>query len=612
MSRPRPRENNGNRKKGGNTMRLTKPVIALATASVVFGLAACGGDSDSDGGSRDVSDEEKSAAANTADEATSQDATRVDGPVEIEGATAGGTVTVLSNAGLNTMDPSEAYYQNTTSILTGLVTRSLTQYVYDEETNSMVLIPDLATSLGEPNEDFTEWTFEVKDGIKYEDGSPVEPQDFVYSAARSMDRTQFPEGPAYSNDYFLGGDTYQGPYTGNGLEGFEAVTVDGNTLTYRMAKPFPDLPYWLSFAAMGPIPEDAAADPQAYGRKPLATGPYKFDAYTPEKSLTLVRNDQWDTDTDPGRTAYPDSYEFDLQTASEKIDELMLADQGDSKTTLTYDDVLSANYRKMSDTDRLVVGGYPLTSYWAPDYRKIPDLKVRQALAWAYPYKDAYRAGGLIEDVTATSGGELLPPGTAGRKEFNPIPDHEYGTTDTEKAKELLTEADALGFEIRWPYANDDPQAVAVKNAVVASLEKAGFKANPLPSTVADVSTVRADPDADINVRPAGWIADWPSGGSWFPPLIQSTNLKAEGVGSNYSVFNEPEIDQKIADIQALPVDEQADAWGELDEDVMTNYLPLFVIRYGGVAQQHGSMIQGMNIDNSIGMPTWKNIYIGE
>lgn len=591
-------------------MRLTKPVIALASLSVVFGLAACGGDdggSDNDRGG--PGDEDTSAAANTAED-VSQDPTRVDGPVEIEGAQEGGTVTVLSSSGLNSMDPSEAYYQNTTSILTGLVTRSLTQYVYDEETGAQILIPDLATDLGTPNEDFTEWKFTLKEGITYEDGTPVEAQDFVYSAARSMDRTQFPEGPAYSNDYLVSGDTYEGPYTGGGLEGFEGVTVDGNEITYKARIPFPDLPYWLTFAAMGPIPEEAAADPAAYAKAPVATGPYKFASYTPEKSLELVRNEEWDPATDPGRTAYPDAYNFDLQTASERIDELMLGDQGDAQTTLTYDDVLAGNYRDMNATGRLVVGGYPLTSYWAPDYRKITSLEVRQALAWAYPYADSYRAGGLIEGVTATPGDTLLPPGTSGRKEFNPIPDHEIGTTDTEKAKQILTDAGELGYEIKWPYANDDEQAVAIKDAVVASLEKAGFKASPVPSTVADLSTVRADPDADINVRPAGWIADWPSGGSWFPPLIQSTNIEAEGVGSNYSVFNEPEVDQKIEDILALPVDEQADAWGELDEDVMTNYLPLFVIRYGGVAQQHGSKIEGHFIDNTIGMPTWKNIHV--
>ena len=590
-------------------MRLKKPIIAV-TVTGAFALAACGGSTDEPGGSGNAPDpsDVASSAGDGGNTGRATDPTR-EGPVTIEGATPGGTVTVLSANGLNTMDPSEAYYQNTTSILTGLVTRSLTQYVYDAEADSMVLVPDLATDLGTPSEDFKTWTFELKEGLTYEDGTPIAPEDFVYAAKRSMDRAQFPEGPAYSNDYFLDGDTYEGPYSDPDGE-MNAVTVEGNTLTYTMRTPFPDLPYWLSFAAMGPIPEAAATDPEAYALKPLATGPYKFGDYTPEKSLTLVRNDEWNADSDPGRTNYPDEWQFNLQDESTKINQLLLEDSGEAQTTLTYDDILAENFRAFNDSGRLEIGGFPLTSYWAPDYRKITKLEVRQALAYAYPYDDAYLAGGLIKDVTATPGTNLMPPGTAGRTEFNPIPDHEVGTTDTAKARELLESVDEVGFEIKWPYAKDDPNAVAVKDAIAVSLEEAGFKASPVPSTIADVSTVRADPDADINIRPAGWIADWPSGGSWFPPLIESTDLDKEGLGSNYSVFSEPAVDEEIQSILQLPVAEQPAAWDALDKSVMTTYLPLFVTRYGGVAQAHGSKIEGHFIDNTIGMPTWKNIYV--
>lgn len=588
-------------------MRLKQPIIA-ATVLGLFTLAACGG---SDGGGTGGDKEGEGRAKEGGNTQLTQDPSRVDGPVEIDGATKGGTIKVISVAGLNTMHPSEAYYQNTSTILSGLVTRELTQYVYNPDTKSMVLIPDLATDLGTPNDDFTEWTFELKPGLKYEDGSEIKPEDFVFSTAASMDRTQFPEGPAYSNDYLSSGDTYEGYFTaGKTFDGFDAVTVDGNKITYKARKPFPDLPYWLTFPAMGPMPEAKASDPAAYARKPLASGPYKFGSYTPEKSLQLVRNDQWDANSDPGRTQYPDEYDMDFTVESTQIDQLLLADSGEAQTTLTYDDVLNADYRKFTSTGRLVVGGFPLTSYWAPDYRKITKLEVRQALAWAYPYKDAYLAAGTIEDVTAIPGGPLLPPGTAGRKDFNPIPEHEIGSTDTAKAKALLEQAGELGFEVKWPYAKDDPQAVKTKDVVVQSLEAAGFKASPVATTVADLSTLRSDPDAELNVRTAGWIADWPSGSSWFPPLIQSTDLSKEGTGSNYSIFNEPEVDKKIEEIQLLPVDEQADAWGALDEEVMTDYLPLFVTRYGGVAQAHGSKIEGHFIDNTIGQPTWKNLWV--
>ena len=585
-------------------MRLKQPIIAIAAVSA-FTLAACGGD-----GTTDTTDNTEDGVASKGGE-TGQtlDETRV-GPATIEGAKEGGTVRVISTAGLNTMDPTEAYYQNTSSILTSLITRAWTQYAYDEEANSMVLVPDLATDLGRPNDDFTEWTFTLKEGITYEDGTPVEPEDFVFSAARSFDREAFPEGPAFSNDYFLGGDTYKGPYTGDGLKGFNAVTVDGMDVTYKMATPFPDMNYWGSFAAMGPIPEGAQSDPEKYRLKPLATGPYKFDSYVPEKSLTLVRNEEWDADSDPARTAYPDSYEFDLQVDQTQLNQIMLEDSAADQATLTYDDVLDTSYDRLVADDRASVGSFPLTMFWAPDYTQITDINVRKALAFAYPYEDTYLAAGDIVGVTAVPGAQLLPPGTAGRKDFNPLPDHEPGSTDVEAAKALLEEADAVGYEISFLYSKDVPTSVASKDAIVASLKKAGFTPKPLATTSADFSTLRANPDTKINVRSGGWIADWPSGGSWFPPLLKSTDVEAGVLGANYSKFNEPAIDAEMKRIQTLPVDEQAAAWGELDDTIMTDYFPIFVTSYGGVAQAHGSAIEGHFIDNTIGMPTWKNIWV--
>src|SRR5262245_39285301 len=136
-------------------MRLKKPIIAV-TAVAMLAIAACGGDDDSGGGApgapADTSEFQEGGAAGSG-----KDPNRQAPAPEIEGAQEGGTARVISVNGLNTMDPTEAYYINTASILSGLVTRSLTQYVYDDSTGDMVLIPDLATDLGRPNEDFTEW-----------------------------------------------------------------------------------------------------------------------------------------------------------------------------------------------------------------------------------------------------------------------------------------------------------------------------------------------------------------------------------------------------------------------------------------------------------------------
>jgi peptide/nickel transport system substrate-binding protein len=588
--------------------RFTKPIIAMTTMGMLA-LAACGGSGDGpgdDGESPSGIDRESLGAAGSG-----MDADR-EGPVELEGATEGGTVKVLSADGLNTMDPTEAYYISPLSILSGLVTRSLTQYVYDEETGDMVLVPDLATDLGTPNDDYTEWKFTLREGVKWENGTEVTAEDVRYGILRSFDRATFPGGAGFSNDFFLDGDKYKGPYK-SGTD-YAGVEVDGMTLTLKMSRPFPDMPFWGAFPAIGPIPEGNDS-PDDYRMHPWSTGPYMFDRYTPEKSLTLVRNPHWDPNTDPGRTQYPESYEFEFQTTSTKIDQLLLSDTGDAQHTLTYDDVLAENFRTFQDEhrDRLEVGSQPCTSYWAPDYRVVTDKLVRQALAYAYPYRDAALAAGYVEGVTRIWGNNLMPPGIPGRTEFQVFDDLAPGETDTARAGELLEKADAVGYEVRWPFPNDSPEAVRAKDVIVKSLEEAGFVAAPVATTVADISTERSKVDNDkINVRSASWCSDWPSGGSWFPPVMGSTNLEEEGLGANYAAFSEEEVDQRIDDILLLPVEEQADAWNELDEYIAKEYFPLFVIGYGGVAHAHGSKIMGHAVDPTFGMPTWKNISVQE
>ena len=584
-------------------MRFTR-ALAAVTGFGVLALAGCSGPSGEDPEETPGIDSERLGASGAGMD------TEREGPVEIEDAVAGGTVEVLSSDGLNTMDPTEAYYADTLSILRGLVTRSLTQYVYDEETGDMVLVPDLATDLGRHNRDYTEWTFTIREGVKWENGEEVTAEDVRYGILRSFDRTMFPQGAAYSNDYFLDGDSYKGPYK-SGTD-YEGVEVDGMTLTLKMAKPFPDMPYWGAFPAMGPIPE-GNDQPGVYRTHPWSTGPYMFDRYTPEKSLTLVRNPHWDPNTDPGRTQYPEKYVFDFQTDATKIDQILLADQDEGEYTLTFDNILAADYRAFQSraADRLKLGPMPLTSYWAPDYRQITDKRVRQALAYAYPYEDAALAGGFIQDVTRIWGTNLMPPGVPGRTAYNPLPDHVPGTTDPERARALLEEAGALGFEVRFLFAADDVTQVRTKDVVVKALEEAGFVAAPVATTTADFSTERADPDnKSINVRQGGWLSDWPSGGSWFPPMLQTTDLSEEGLGSNYAAFSEEEVDRRIEEILLLPVGEQPAAWNELDEYIATEYFPLIVLGYGGTAQAHGSRISGHEVDPTAGMPTWKNIWV--
>ena len=110
-------------------MRLKKTALALACVSLVT-VAACGGgdddDSSGDPGTLEGSEEAGAAGGQIVE---------AEAPApEVEGAQEGGTITSVSDVAPTSLDPTRAYYTDSTAILSELVTRSLTQYRYNPET----------------------------------------------------------------------------------------------------------------------------------------------------------------------------------------------------------------------------------------------------------------------------------------------------------------------------------------------------------------------------------------------------------------------------------------------------------------------------------------------
>ncbi len=168
-------------------MRRSKPFAALVGAAM-FALAACGG-SNGDNASDTKGDDFEKAITGVA---LNPDAK---GPApEIEGAVAGGTITVYvpSDPGPTSMDPTDGWSVLGNSLQQALTHRSLTQYARNPETGEMSLVPDLATDLGRANDDFTEWTFTIRDDVKWETGAPITAEEVAWGIQRSLDSDHVP------------------------------------------------------------------------------------------------------------------------------------------------------------------------------------------------------------------------------------------------------------------------------------------------------------------------------------------------------------------------------------------------------------------------------------
>ncbi len=591
-------------------MRRSKALATVATSALLVTLAACGGGS-GDGDGDTGTDNKFRDAAETID----KDPERQGPAAPIEGATEGGTITVLlpDDPGPEDLDPTNGWSVTGNSIQQALTHRSLTQYARDEESGEMVLVPDLAEDLGQPNEDYTEWTFTIRDNATWQTGDPITAEEVAWGIQRSLDSEAFPSGPGteYSKHYFAGANDYAGPYSDKGKK-YDAITFDNDarTVTIKMESPFPDMDYWGAFMAMGPAPLGKASNPPAYGTEPVSNGPYKVESFRPSEELVLVRNDAWVPESDPARHQYADKWIFKFTEDPTQADELILSGNEASETTLSTG-INAENYNQLKTElgERMVQQSSQCTSFWSPDYTKITDLNVRKALAYAYPYESVWQASGEVAGVTRVPANSVMPPGMAGKSDYQV--DGEQITFQPEKALELLEEAGyAAGeYQITMAYAEGSPTTEAAQEQITKGLQDSGFKVKAIPVPIeTSLYTIWTDPsnkiNKQLNLRGVNWCSDWPSGLTMLPALLRTDATY------NTSFFSEESVDARMDEIPTLPADEQAAAWGELDETIATEFYPLIPTAFRNDLFTFGTKIGNPTGDGALGAPNYKDLYV--
>lgn len=583
-----------------------RTAIGLGTAVL---LTACSG---TPPGSRD----EPSPPARTFDARAvgGKDPARQGPAPEVPGTQRGGTITTyLPGApGPDSLDPTAGWSAVGNAILQSLVSRSLTQLVRGPD-GEPVLVPDLATDLGTPNADFTRWTFTLRDDATWQDGTPVTPQDVAFGICRSLDSETFPAGPGteYSVGYFAGADDYAGPYTGNDprCEDWDGVSVRGQELTIEMSRPFPDMDHWGAVMAMGPAPAGRASDPVRYASRPMATGPYQVQRWVPGEELVLVRNEAWDPDSDPGRHQYADRFVFRFSQDQAKVDEIMLsgAPRGEAAvaTSVGSDRYVEAN-RDLGD--RLVQQPTQCVATMTPDNRTITDIRVRKALAYAFPYYDVWLAAGEVPGVTRDYAGSLMPPGMPGRRVVEV--DGEQITYDPDRARALLREAGygaQRPFRVTMAYDETDRLVSAAQAQLTKGLEAGGFEVRSIP-VQENIYSVWLDPtnpvNRRLNLRGVTWCPAWPGGSALLPPILGA------GEPFNTAHFDDPDTEAAMDAIAELPVGRQAAAWGRLDQQIMTDHFPLVPTGYVNELLVFGERIGNPSGEGAMGAPNYRDLFV--
>lgn len=179
----------------------------------------------------------------------------------------GKPVTFVEGTDVTVFDPTVVTDTPTTSVLTMLFD-GLVQWDKD-----LKILPSLATKWT-TSEDKRTWTFELREGVKFHDGSPFNAEAAKFSLERVVD-------PAT-------GSAVRAIWT-NLLDKVEAT--DARTLTITTKNPYPDLLINLAPSTAGIVgPAAAQKLGKDFARSPVGTGPFTIKDWVANDRLVLVPN----------------------------------------------------------------------------------------------------------------------------------------------------------------------------------------------------------------------------------------------------------------------------------------------------------------------------------
>jgi peptide/nickel transport system substrate-binding protein len=308
--------------------------------------------------------------------------------------------------------------------------------------------PDLAESWTNST-DLLEWTFALRKGVSFHDGSPCTAADVVATFEAILDAKT--ASPARQN---------VGPIA-------KVAAKDESTVVFTLSAPFADLPVTLAYTNAKIVP--AAVIKAGLGkldREAVGTGPFKLVSFEPERLIVVARNDAFYDRERP----YLDKIEVVVYPDVSAEASALIS--GDTDLISTTPPTEFGRLQKASGVKALrVASGQFCNVNFGCDQKPFNDVRVRQALALTVD-----RAA-MVDFVTEGFGspGNDTPLNPA----YRFYAEQPAKAADIAKAKALLAEAGYPNGLDATLIASDRPgQRTQLAVALREMAKPAGFRIN--------------------------------------------------------------------------------------------------------------------------------------
>ncbi len=513
--------------------RLYALLSAMVLAGGTVGIAACGDDDDDDGG----------------------------GGAAVEG----GEISMAQTSQPDFMDPALSYTVNGWEPM-WLVYTPLLTYRHEEGTAGSELIPGLAEDLPEVSADGKTYTFQLRDGLTYSDGTDVVASDVEHTIQRVINLesggSPFYLGIVGAEDFLAGNDPEAD------IEGIETDDKTGE-ITIELVEPDATFSNVMAMNFAGLVPSDTpfknlTEDP------PPGVGPYEITESVPNRQFVMEKVDGF---ADFGIPDIPTGHVDKMTTSiiknqtqqaqdvlNNELDYMQDPPPADFKPTVLEqvgpDGTEPQRYEEFVTTSTYYF-------FMRNDLPPFDDPKVREAVNIGLDKPALARLfGGEL-----TPGCSFLPPGMPGYDEALDTTECPWGdpnsSGDQEAARQMIEDAGVAGDKVTV-YGNNDDPTDKVTEAYAEQLTEIGFDAEP---EILDGGVYFQTVGNDKTKAQTGftnWFQDFPHPFNFFflvdGDTIQPTN------NQNYGWVDDPEINDTIDELLLEPdVTQVEQEWTDLN-----------------------------------------------